>query len=116
MRCKDKRRINCRRLTIALVCVVVACAPRSKESFVKSLRCGMTQSEVSRLARNDGYDNSDQSWLSRAVAKKRPKELTLLDLTFHAGRLVAVRLGSYDPRTKQVTYRSINLCSPRPRH
>lgn len=70
----------------------------------------MTRDEVTRLAQHAGYDTSDPAWLSRAMSKKKSKELTLVDLTFRSGGLVAVRTGVYDPRTKRVTYRTTDLC------
>jgi hypothetical protein len=68
------------------------------------------------MAREHGYGSADQSWLTRSVAgqsaaQSRPSnELSLADLSFHSGRLVALRVGTYDPRTKRVSYRRINLC------
>lgn len=101
---------------ILLLLVVAAACHRqtsSTESFVKSLRCGMTRVEVSQLAREHGYSSSDASWLTRAASSKskQSKELILLDFTFREGRLVAVRRGTYDPRTKTVAYRTIDLCA-----
>ncbi len=75
-----------------------------------SLRCGMTKDDVTRLAHETGYNPSDASWLTRSAAVKKSEELTLVDLTFHAGKLVAVRQGTYDPRTKTVVYRTKELC------
>ena len=79
-----------------------------RRSFIDELACGMTKDEVTRLARAHGYDPSDPHWLTRAA---KDKERTLVDLTFHDGRLVAVREGTYDPRTKRVVYRTVDLCA-----
>lgn len=81
-------------------------------SFVQSLRCGMTRAEVSRLAREHGYNDSDQSWLTRSAGdkSKKSKELSFLDLTFRRDRLVAYREGEYAPGTKRVEYRNVGLC------
>lgn len=72
----------------------------------------MTRDEVTQLARQRGYNSSDAGWLARSTpsAEKKSKELILLDFTFRDGRLVAVKRGTYDPRTKQVAYRTIDLC------
>ncbi len=103
-------------------CALLAAAACQREearppSFVQSLRCGMTRADVTRLAREGGYDNSDRSWLTRALARKSAasKELSLVDLTFRDGRLVAFREGRYVPRTKRVEYRTIDLCKTAPR-
>jgi hypothetical protein len=81
--------------------------------FSESLRCGMTRGEVTRLARAHGYNDSDQSWLARTASSesKKSKELMLVDLTFRGDRLVAFREGKYEPRTKRVEYRNVDLCS-----
>ncbi len=73
----------------------------------------MTRAEVRRLAHERGYGNSDQSWLTRSVASqsKTSKELSLVDLRFHGDVLVGLRVGTYDPRTKRVSYRDVDLCS-----
>jgi hypothetical protein len=77
----------------------------------------MTRAEVRRLSREDGYSSADQSWLTRSANDKarKSKELSLVDLTFRGDRLVALREGRYDPRTKRVEYRDVDLCSPVPR-
>jgi hypothetical protein len=94
-----------------LLVLLVACRREasSTASFVASLRCGMTREDVTRLARVHGYNSSDASWLTRS-AGKTSKQLTHVDLTFRQAGLVAVRQGTYDPRTKQVAYRTIELC------
>ena len=73
--------------------LAMSCHRRENEtnSFIRSLRCGMTKEEVIRLARQTGY---------KKLATARPNDRTLLDLTFHEGKLVAVR----------VEHRTINLC------
>ncbi len=91
--------------------VLSACHREAQTSFVASLRCGMTRDEVSQLARKHGYNSSDASWLARS--SKQSPELILIDLTFRAERLVAVRQGTYDPRTRQTTWRTRDLCSAR---
>jgi hypothetical protein len=85
---------------------------RPSLSFAQSLRCGMTRAEVTRLAREHGYNGSDESWLERAATRDsaKSKELSLVDLTFRGDRLVALREGKYDPRTKRVEHRSVDLC------
>jgi len=108
-------RVVTRNVAVPLLIAIVAMAAchraaKSQAPFVASLRCGMTRDEVSRLAREHGYDNSDASWLTRSVPAKKSKELTLLDFTFRQGKLIAVRQGTYDPRTKQVVYRTTDLC------
>jgi hypothetical protein len=72
----------------------------------------MTRVEVSRLAREHGYNNSDQSWLTRSAGDKsmKSKELSFLDLTFRRDRLVAYREGEYAPGTKRAEYRNVDLC------
>ena len=97
---------------IGVVLVTIASCRAKDEPLVNSLRCGMTKDEVASAARNHGYNKSFPSWLTRSAAdpKARSKELELADLTFRNGRLVAVRQGSYNPHTKKITYRTINLC------
>lgn len=100
-------------LWIVLLVALSGCHREASErSFVNSLRCGMTRDEVSQLARKHGYNPSDPSWLTRAAASqsKKSKELMLTDLTFRAGSLVAVRQGTYDPRTKRTTWKTTDLC------
>lgn len=82
------------------------------DSFVQSLRCGMTHAEVRRLAREHGYNTSDPSWLTRSAGdqSRKSKELSFLDLTFRRERLVAFREGRYAPGTKRVEYRNVDLC------
>jgi hypothetical protein len=82
-------------------------------SFVQSLRCGMTRAEVTRLARDHGYNSSDPSWLTRSAGDKsaKSKELSFLDLTFRRDRLVAYREGKYAPGTKRIEHRNVDLCS-----
>ena len=103
---------------VAACALVAACGKDvdGARSFTLSLRCGMTPTEVTRLARDRGYDPSDRSWLTRSEkdASKRSKELSLVDLRFRAGRLVGLREGRYDPRTKRVVYRDVDLCGPAP--
>jgi hypothetical protein len=101
---------------LALV-MLVACARKKEPArpLVESLRCGMTREEVATAAQEHGFNKSFQSWLTRSAARpsSKSKELSLADLTFRNGRLVAVKQGSYDPRTKQITYRTIELCPSR---
>ena len=89
-----------------------ACHRETHASFVQSLRCGMTRADVARLAKQSGYNSSDASWLARSAGNPstRSKPLSLIDLTFREGRLVAVREGAWDPRAKRVIYRTRNLC------
>jgi hypothetical protein len=42
----------------------------------------------------------------------KAKELSLVDLRFRGDRLVALTEGKYDPRTKRVEYRNVDLCNP----
>lgn len=72
----------------------------------------MTRAEVRRLAREHDYNSSDASWLTRSSTDRSTssKELSLIDLTFRGDRLVALREGTYDPRTKRVEYRNVDLC------
>ena len=65
------------------------------------------------MARERGYNASDQSWLTRSAANssKKTKELSLVDLRFRDGRLVGLREGRYDPRTKRVEYQDVDLCT-----
>ncbi|HKB78961.1 MAG TPA: hypothetical protein VKH35_04530 [Thermoanaerobaculia bacterium] len=99
---------------IAGVLLLAAACHRDSAShrFVQSLRCGMDRAEVARIAAREGYDSSDAGWMQRSTANERlqSKELMLVDLTFREGKLTAVREGTYDPRTKRITYRSIDLC------
>jgi len=100
------------RFSVLMFVLVLACRNRtdSTRSFVDALRCGMTRDEVTRLARQRGYNNSDPTWLDRSAAKSPARSKELLDLTFHGGKLVAVREGVYDPPKKKIEYRTINLC------
>lgn len=100
-----------RSLTALLAAALIACGGHEPPPFLRQLRCGMTREEVTRLARDAGYDTSDPAWLSRAMSTNKSKELTLVDLTFRNGGLVAVREGVYDPRTKRVSYRTTNFCA-----
>jgi hypothetical protein len=109
---------GCRKLLRLLLVTAVsfftaACHREAAPSFEQSLRCGMTRAEVRRMAHEHGYGSSDQSWLTRAVASqsKKSKDLSLVDLRFHGDRLVGLKVGTYDPRTKRVTYRDVDLCS-----
>ena len=102
------------------VCVLLASAckreaARSK-SFVESLRCGMTRAEVTRLARDNGYGDSDRSWLTRRISRGsiKSKELSLVDLSFRGGRLVGFKEGRYVPNTKRVEYHTVDLCKAAP--
>ncbi|MGZ4778351.1 MAG: hypothetical protein ACXV5L_04095 [Thermoanaerobaculia bacterium] len=102
-------------LAACALLVIAGChrdAARSR-SFTDSLRCGMTRDDVTRIARQHGYNDSDASWLARATKNEsqKSKELLLVDLTFRNGHLVAFRQGSYDPRSRRVAYRTIDLCS-----
>ena len=100
-------------LAIAISGAACHRSPAPSAAFVESLRCGMNRDEVTQLAREKGYDPSDATWLRRSAAAKKSKELTLVDLTFREGKLVAVRQGTYDPRTKQVVYTTRDLCGAR---
>ena len=97
---------------MAVALIVCASCARKDERLVKSLRCGMTREEVARAAREHGYNKSSQSWLTRSASDpaSKSKTLELADLTFRDGHLVAVRQGTYDPHTKKISYRTINLC------
>jgi hypothetical protein len=65
------------------------------------------------LGHEHGYDRTDKSWLARSVTRsKKSAELSFVDLTFRDDRLVALREGKYDPRTKRVEYRNVDLCNP----
>lgn len=115
---KGQRFFSVTRCIAALALVMLVACGRKEESsrpFVESLRCGMTREEVASAAREHGYNKSFPSWLNRSAAgpSSKSKELRLADLTFRNGRLVAVKQGTYDPRTKQITYRTIELCPPR---
>lgn len=74
----------------------------------------MTRAEVTRLAHDHGYDGSDKSWLARSATNQamRSRELSLVDLRFRGDHLVALNEGKYDPRTKRVEYRNVDLCNP----
>ncbi len=106
------------RLRIVLLALAIAllahCSAQDtgNSPFLDSLQCGMTRAEVSRLAHDKGYSDSDASWLTRSTQEpaKRSKNLELLDLTFEQGRLVGYREGTYDPKTKVTTYRTVDLC------
>lgn len=100
-------------LVTAIPFFAAACHREAAPSFEQSLRCGMTRAEVTRLAHEHGFGNSDQSWLTRSVASqsKKSKDLSLVDLRFHGDRLVGLRLGTYDPRTKRISYRDVDLCN-----
>jgi hypothetical protein len=73
----------------------------------------MTKADVTRVARERGYNASDPSWLARSAAdsSRKTKELSLVDLRFRGGRLVGLREGRYDPRTKRIEYRDVDLCA-----
>lgn len=104
---------------VAILLGSVGCRQRADESasFRASLRCGMTREQVTQLAREKGYKGSDPSWLARSAARQsgNRKDLSLVDLTFHDSRLVALREEHYDPRSRKIVYRTIDLCSPRAR-
>jgi len=110
--------LRCRSVTrraavaVALALALALGAACARKPFVESLSCGMTRDEVARAAKEHGYDKSFQSWLTRTASDpaSKSKELELADLTFRNGRLVAVRQGTYDPRSKKISYRTINLC------
>jgi len=89
--------------------------PDAAQSFRDSLRCGMTREQVTQLAREKGYKGSDPSWLARSAASPsgNRKDLSLVDLTFHDSRLVALREERYDRRAKKIVYRTIDLCGTR---
>ena len=70
----------------------------------------MTREQVTQLAREKGYKGSDPSWLARSAASGNRKDLSLVDLTFHDSRLVALREERYDPRSRKIVYRTIDLC------
>jgi hypothetical protein len=97
-------------------CAIAAACQRDADralSFTQALRCGMTRSDVTRVARERGYNASDQSWLARSAAdsSRKTKELSLVDLRFRGGRLVGLREGRYDPRTKRIEYHDVDLCA-----
>ena len=73
----------------------------------------MTRAEVTRMAHEHGYDGSDKSWLTRSATNQsmKSKELSLVDLRFRGDQLVALSEGKYDPRTKRVEYRNVDLCN-----
>lgn len=86
--------VSSRICTMLLLSVLVlSCHRRENEThdFIHSLRCGMTKDQVIQIAHRTGY---------KKLAAARPNDATLLDLTFHEGKLVAVR----------VEHRTINLC------
>ncbi len=89
--------------------------PDAAQSFREALRCGMTREQVTQLAREKGYKGSDPSWLARSAASPsgNRKDLSMVDLTFRDSRLVALREEHYDPRSRRVVYRTIDLCGPR---
>jgi len=120
MLCIGNAPLTARALRMLAVCVLLASAckreaARSK-SFVESLRCGMTPAEVTRLARDDGYNDSDRSWLTRKISRRsmKSKELSLVDLSFRGGRLVGFKEGRYVPNTKRIEYHRVNLCPGAP--
>jgi hypothetical protein len=107
---------------VLAACALLASAACHREagrslSFVQSLRCGMTRAEVRWLSHARGYNSSDQSWLTRSATNEsmKSKELSFVDLTFRGDRLVALREGKYDPHTKRVEYRNVDLCNAAPR-
>lgn len=106
---QDNVTVPLRAAVVALL-LFAACNRQSAPpiSFVQSLRCGMTRDEVRQLARESGYDNSDATWFARE--RRGSKQLSFVDLTFRADRLVAYRVDRYDPRTKRVERRSVDLC------
>ena len=101
-------------LILCALAASVACRKGAGRSisFVQSLRCGMTRAELQRLAREHGYNDSDKGWLTRSATNQSRKsnELSLVDLTFRSGHLVAYREGTYVPRTRRVQYRNVELC------
>jgi hypothetical protein len=104
-------------IAAALMLALMTCDHGEDEtqSFVRSLHCGMTRAEVIRLARDHHYNPSDPAWLTRSAAASpaKSKQLSLLDFTFRDDRLVGLREGDYDPRTKRIEYRDIDLCGQR---
>jgi hypothetical protein len=70
----------------------------------------MTRAEAAQAARKYRYERSERSWLERSAAAGTSNELSLADLTFRGDRLVALRMGTYDPLTRQVRYRDVDLC------
>lgn len=102
-------------IPIVLLLAFAAChrAEERRASYVQSLRCGMSRAEVTQLAHEHGYGDSDRNWLTRMLSRQpeKSKALTLVDLTFRGGRLVAYREGTWNPRTKHVDYRTVDLCS-----
>ncbi len=82
-----------RSVTAVLLCLLALGCHRedAKTSFVRSLRCGMSREEVIRLAHRTGY---------KRLTTVPQNDKTLLDLTFHEGKLVAVRVGQ----------RTVKLC------
>lgn len=109
-------KISAHCLAVLAVLALAGCQRESTQppSFVASLRCGMTRSEVTQLAQKLGYDSSDKSWLSRAAAKPsmKKKELSLVDLTFRDGRLVGYREGRAVSGSTRIEYRDVDLCRP----
>jgi hypothetical protein len=101
-------------LTFCALLGAVGCHKETgrSDSFVQSLRCGMTRADLQQLARMHGYDNSDRGWLMRSATDRSrgSKELSLVDLTFRGGRLVAYREGRFVPRTRRIQYRNVDLC------
>lgn len=109
--------MNAMRFLAATLCAILLATgcnrtEPQKASFAGSLRCGMTREEVTALAHRLGYGDADAKWLTRESRQpsKNAKELELLDLTFHEGRLVAYRQGKYDPATRRTAYRTVTLC------
>ncbi len=96
-------------LLLALLLFAVACHQRT-QSFVESLRCGMTRDEVRQMAARHGYDSSDAGWFARKKSPAQKKELSFVDLTFRNDRLVAYRVNRYDPRTRRVVGVRASLC------
>ena len=80
-------------------------------SFVAALRCGMTREDVTRIAREKGYNPSDAQWLERSSKTKRSAQLALVDLTFRDGKLVAVKQSTYNPNKKAIESTTRYLCS-----
>jgi len=102
-------------IAVILLSSAVCQRPDAAQSFRDSLRCGMTREQVTQLAREKGYKGSDPSWLARSAASPsgNRKDLSLVDLTFHDSRLVALREERYDPRARKIVYRTIDLCGSR---
>jgi hypothetical protein len=107
-------KISAHGLAMLALLALAGCRRESQppSSFVASLRCGMTRSEVTQLAEKLGYNSSDKSWLSRAAAKPtmKNKDLSLVDLTFRDGKLAGYREGRAVAGSNRIEYHDVDLC------